>query len=96
MLRHVVFFKLVHPTPDTLQETRDVLLGMKGKIPELLDIEVGIDVIRSERSYDVALTTTFESLEAMQAYQVHPVHVEVGRYIAKVKEASIAVDYEVE
>jgi hypothetical protein len=95
MLRHVVFFKLANPTPEILQETKAVLLGMKGKIPELLDIEVGIDIVRSERSYDVALTTTFDSLDAMNAYQVHPVHVEVGKYIAGVRQSAVAVDYEV-
>ncbi|WP_438445802.1 Dabb family protein [Gorillibacterium sp. sgz5001074] len=95
MLRHVVFFKLKNPTPEVLQETKNVLLGMKGKIPEILDIEVGIDVVRSERSYDVALITTFESLEAMNAYQVNPVHVEVGKYIAGVRESAFAVDFEV-
>lgn len=94
MLRHIVFFKLSNPTPEALQETRDVLLNMKGKIPELLDIEVGVNIVPSERSYDVALTTTFESLDAMNAYQVHPVHVEVGKYIASVRESVIAVDYE--
>lgn len=95
MLRHVVFFKLKNPTPEVLQETKNVLMNMKGKIPELLDIEVGIDVVRSERSFDVALITTFESLDTMNAYQVNPIHVEVGKYIATVRESSAAVDYEV-
>lgn len=95
MFRHVVFFKLKNPTPEVLQETKNVLMNMKGKIPELLDIEVGIDVVRSERSFDVALITTFESLDAMNAYQVHPLHVEVGKYIATVRESAVAVDYEV-
>lgn len=95
MLRHIVFFKLKNPTPEVLQETKDVLMNMKGKIPELLDIEVGIDVVRSERSFDIALTTTFESLDAMNAYQVNPLHVEVGKYIAGVRESAVAVDYEV-
>lgn len=95
MLRHVVFFKLKNPTPEVLNETKNVLMNLKGKIPELIDIEVGIDVVRSERSYDIALITTFESLDAMKAYQVHPLHVEVLKYIAEVRETVIAVDYEV-
>ncbi|WP_166242303.1 Dabb family protein [Paenibacillus turpanensis] len=93
MLIHVVMFKLKEPTADVLQRTRDVLMSMKGKIPELLDIQVGIDVLRSERSYDLVLTTTFESLEAMQAYQVHPIHQDVIEYIKTVNEQSIVVDY---
>lgn len=94
MLRHIVLFKLKNPAPEVLKETKEVLMNMKGKIPELLDIEVGIDVVRSERSYDIALTTTFESLDAMNAYQVHPLHVEVGKYMADVRESAVAVDYE--
>lgn len=55
---------------------------------------VGIDVIRSPRSYDLALITKFDSVQALQAYQNHPVHQEVLRYIASVKESSISVDFE--
>ncbi|MDF2923405.1 MAG: Dabb family protein [Paenibacillaceae bacterium] len=95
MLRHIVFFKLNDPTSEVLQETKRVLMNMKGKIPELLDIEVGIDVVRSERSYDVALTTTFESLEAMNAYQIHPLHLEVSQYIGTVRQSAVAVDYHI-
>jgi hypothetical protein len=95
MLRHVVFFKLKNPTPEVLKETKDILMNMKGKIPELIDIEVGIDIVRSERSFDISLITTFESLDAMKSYQVHPLHVEFVKYITEVREAAVAVDYEV-
>lgn len=93
MLRHVVFFKLHTPTPEVLQEVKDKLLSLKGKVPQLLDIEVGIDVVRSERSYDVALITTFASLEDMNAYQVHPYHVEVSGFISTVRQSAVAVDF---
>ena len=36
----------------------------------------------------------YGSYEALEAYQVHPIHLEVAKYINSVKEASIAVDYE--
>ncbi len=92
MLTHIVLFKL----KDRLnsQKARDVLLGMKGKIPQLRDIEAGIDVLHSERSYDLALVTKFDSMEDLKAYQVHPVHIEVLKYMTSVMESSITVDYE--
>lgn len=93
MLRHVVLFKLADPTPDKLQEVKEKLLSLKGRVPQLLEIEVGIDVVRSERSYDLALITTFESLDDMNAYQVDPYHVEVSSYIATVRQAAVAVDF---
>ncbi len=96
MLRHVVLFKLADPAPDKLQEVKEKLLSLKGRVPQLLEIEVGIDTVRSERSYDVALITTFESLDDMNAYQMHPYHVEVSSFIATVRQAAVAVDFIVE
>lgn len=96
MITHIVFFKLGNPTPDAIIAVRDKLLGMQGKIPQLRHLEAGIDVIRSERSYDVALMTRFDSLEELQAYQIHPLHAgEVIPYMRSVCSSIVAVDYEV-
>lgn len=94
MLTHVVLFKLKDRSPEAVQVTRDVLANMEGKIPQLLHIEVGTDVLHGERSYDLALITKFISLEDMQAYQVHPLHVEVGQHIKSVTDGpSVCVDF---
>lgn len=68
-------------------------MGMKGRIPQLRHLEVGVDILHTERSYDLALVTKFDSLEDLQAYQTHPVHVEVANHIASVRESAVAVDY---
>jgi len=94
MITHIVFFKLKDRSPENIQRTRDVLAAMDGKIPQLRSLEVGIDVMRSERSYDLALVAKFDSLEDLRAYNDHPVHQEVLKYIATVKDISLAVDYE--
>lgn len=96
MITHIVLFKLKDRSPLNIERARDVLLGMNGKIPQLRYLEAGIDVIRSARSYDMALLAKFDSLEDLQAYQAHPVHVEVAKYMTSVRESSIAVDYESE
>ena len=92
MITHIVLFKLIDRS--NAQKARDVLLGMKGKIPQLLHLEAGIDVLHSERSYDLALVTKFDSMEDMKAYQAHPVHIEVLKYMTSVRESSVTVDYE--
>ncbi|NJD51693.1 MAG: Dabb family protein [Candidatus Methanoperedens sp.] len=94
MITHVVLFKLKDRSIQSVEKARDVLLDLKGKIPVLRYLEVGIDVLHSERSYDIALITKFDSIEDLQAYQVHPVHQGVAKYINSVKEFSISVDYE--
>jgi hypothetical protein len=95
MITHIVLFKLADPTPENLAATRNKLLSMDGKIDLLRHLEVGIDVIRSERSYDIALTTRFDTLEDLQAYQVHPYHAgEVIPHMKAVCSSIVAVDYE--
>lgn len=94
MITHIVLFKLKDRSIGSAEKAIDVLIGMKGKIPQLRHLEVGIDVLHSERSYDVALVTRFDSLTDLRAYQAHPVHVEVATYINSVKDSSAAVDFE--
>ena len=94
MITHIVLFKLADPSADNLDITRNKLLGMDGKIDLLRHLEVGIDVIRSERSYDIALTTRFDTLEDLQAYQIHPYHAgEVVPHMKSVCSSIVAVDY---
>lgn len=95
MIKHIVFFKLKMGSPEKVDATVQVLRNMEGKIPQLLSIEVGADLIHSERSFDIALVTVVASMEDLQAYQVHPAHKEVIAHINEVKELSIAVDYEI-
>jgi hypothetical protein len=95
MITHIVLFKLTEPTVEHVEATRNKLLSMDGNIDLLRHLEVGVDVIRSERSYDIALTTRFDSLQDLQAYQVHPYHAgEVVPHMKAVCSAIVAVDYE--
>jgi hypothetical protein len=96
MITHIVLFKLKECSPRSAGKARDVLLGMRGKIPQLRYLEVGVDILHSGRSFDIALITKFDSLEELQAYQAHPVHVEVAEYMTSVRKAAVAVDYESE
>lgn len=93
MLNHIVFFKFKAQHPEAAEKTRELLLEMAGRIPELKFLEVGLDVVHSERSYDLALVTRFDTLEDLKAYQINPVHVEVVNYINTVREAAVTVDY---
>jgi hypothetical protein len=97
MITHIVFFKLFDQSPENVAEAKEKLLSMAGKIPQLRNLEVGVDIVRSERSYDLALVTKFDSLEDLQAYQVHPYHAgEVVPYLRSAASSILAVDYESE
>jgi len=97
MITHIVFFKLFDQSPENVAGAKEKLLSMAGKIPQLRHLEVGTDIVRSERSYDLALVTKFDSLEDLQAYQVHPYHAgEVVPYVRSAASSILAVDYESE
>jgi hypothetical protein len=93
MIVHIVLFKLKDGSPESVDSARGVLEGLRGKIPVLRSLEVGVDILRTERSYDLALTAVFDSLDDLQAYQVHPAHQEVIAYMGRVRESAVAVDY---
>ena len=95
MITHIVFFKLTEPTPANMAAVRNRLLSMQGKVDLLRHLEAGTDLIRSERSYDVALVTRFDSMADLQAYQVHPYHAgEVLPFMRANCSSIVAVDYE--
>lgn len=94
MLTHIVLFKLRNTAAVVLEEVKARMLQMQGNIPGLLSLEVGLDVLHSERSYDIALIAKFDSMQDMLAYQVHPLHMEVAAYMTAIRESSVAVDYQ--
>ena len=96
MFTHVVLFKLSEPTNENIKYVSDILKNMQGNIPQLKAVEVGIDELKSERSFEICLITRFNSLEEMKEYQVHPYH--VNEVLAKIKpyiEVSKVADYSI-
>ena len=95
MITHIVFFKLAEQTAEKIGAVRNKLLSMDGKIAELRHLEAGIDLVRSERSFDVALVTKFDSMADLQTYQTHPYHAgEVIPFMKAHCSSIVAVDYE--
>ena len=95
MITHIVLFKLKERTPEGIDKAREILLSMEGRVEQLRYLEVGVDRIHSERSADIALVTKFDSLDELQAYQVHPYHAtEVAAYMKSVSSSVVTADYE--
>lgn len=94
MVRHIVMYKLINPTNENKQALVDKFLSMKGKIDLLVDINSGVDKVQSQRSFDVVLDCVFKSMEDLEKYRVHPVHLPVMEYVKGVVEKSHSVDYE--
>jgi len=94
MLKHVVFMKFKPGTTDAqIADLKKSLDALSAIISEIRGFQCGRDVVRSERSYDFALTSDFDDLEAMQRYQVHPNHVAVVAKVKALSETILAVDF---
>ncbi|HLO26370.1 MAG TPA: Dabb family protein [Geobacteraceae bacterium] len=95
MVTHIVLFKLKDKSAESIRQAQEKLLSMNGNVEMLRHLEVGLDVVHSARSYDIALFTKFDSLDDLQAYQVHPYHGgDVAPYMREASEAVAVVDYE--
>lgn len=95
MITHLVFFKFKPETTNTeIQQLTEGLGRLPEFIEEIQEFRFGADVIRSERSYDFALVSSFEDLEAMQRYQVHPEHQKVIAHVKAITSSVVAVDFE--
>lgn len=94
MIKHIVCFKLKDPTIENCREAKDVLMSMKENVDLIRDINVGIDFLHSERSYDIILEVVLGNETSLDLYQNHPYHVDVVKvYMHKVRKSSVAVDY---
>lgn len=94
MFTHIVLFKLSNPTKENVEFVAGRLRSMEGKIEQLKSLEVGVDELHTDRSFDVALITRFDSVEDMNTYQVSQYH--VNEVLGKIKpyiEVSKVADY---
>jgi hypothetical protein len=97
MIKHIVCFKIKEEYKNRIEEAKKTLLSMKGNVPTVLDINVGIDLLHSERSYDIILEVWLESMEHLAIYQQDLYHCTVVKPLMhEIRCASVAVDYEVE
>lgn len=93
MIKHIVFFKLEDNSETNKEAIKARIMGMKGKIDLLKHIEVGVNFSPEERAFDLALVTDFETKEELQAYAIHPLHVEVVTFLKSINTVTKVVDY---
>jgi len=74
---------------------KEKLLELRGRIPGIVALEVGLDVSRSSTSSDVVLYSEFRDMKALLDYQVHPSHEALKPFIAEATTERRLVDYEV-
>jgi len=94
MLVHIVMFQFKEENKESnMARVKEMLEELPSKINTLHSMEVGIDISRSERSFDMVLVSQFEEQAALDIYVPHPAHQEVVSFIKEVTTLSKVVDY---
>lgn len=97
MIVHIVMFKFKDENKAlNIAKVQKKLMKLEELIPSLKMMEVGVNFNESPRAFDLSLYSTFETEEDLEAYQVHPEHLQVVELIKEVTIESKVVDYVIE
>ena len=83
MIVHIVMIKFKDEYKQKAHDIKVSLEDLVNKIQELKSMEVGINIIDSERGMDLVLTAIFDDIEGLETYRVHPAHQNILKDIKK-------------
>ena len=99
MIRHIVMWKLRGDDEAARAQHAAIVKrefeSLRGRVPGLLHLEVGVDESRIDYACEVVLVSDFASREALAAYAEHPEHLRVRRALGDLRRERHQVDYEV-
>jgi heme-degrading monooxygenase HmoA len=98
MLKHIVMWNVRGDDAATrvrhIAQVKAAFESLRGRVPGLLHVEVGVDESRIDYACDVVLYTEFDSRAALAAYADHPEHLRVKRALGDLRIARHQVDYD--
>ena len=98
MVKHIVMWNFLDfaegkEKAENIRLIKERLENLKGKIPEIKFLEVGINF--NPQGYDAALYSEFDTPEDLEHYQNHPLHKEISAFVSKVRSDRVVCDYTV-
>lgn len=98
MVQHIVLWNFISELSKEEREEagkkiKNLLESIKELVPGIINMRVVLNEMSSSNR-DIALVSTFETVEALKAYQMHPAHVEAGKYIGAVTCNRTCMDYD--
>jgi hypothetical protein len=100
MIRHVVMWSV--RGEDAAAQARNIALvknefeSLRGQVPGLVALEVGVDESRVDYACEVVLIADFATRQALADYSTHPAHLRVRGRLSDLRSARHQVDYETE
>ncbi len=95
---HVVTWRLNGASEAERREQAQAVLGAveatRGRIPGLLSLDAGINVVPAADAWDVGAVMVFRSRADLDAYQSHPDHLALKAMIGPLRSARSQLDFE--
>lgn len=96
-VRHIVMWNIAGETPAEKQvgmaAVRREFESLRGQIPGMVHLEIGVDHSGVSYACDMVLVTEFESAGALAAYAMHPAHLAACKRLEGVRTTRHQVDY---
>lgn len=98
MIKHIVMWKLKenaegNSKADNAKIIKRDLEALVGQVDVIRHLEVGINIKEDSQNYDVVLVSDFDNMEDLSKYANDERHLKVVKFVKKVVEDRIAVDY---
>jgi len=97
VIKHIVMWNVRGNTPEERQQAvaqiQQSFESLRGRIPGLLHLEIGVDSSRIDYACDVVLYSEFDSQASLDAYASHQEHTRVKAEVADLRIARHQVDY---
>jgi len=101
MIKHIVMWTIKdehngQKKDEIAYDLKKKLLDLKPKIPEIKDIEVGINSINHKKNHDVILITKFNNFDDLKSYSTHPEHLKIIDFVKSITTGRAAVDFTID
>ena len=99
MVKHILFWQFTDEVKksgkkEALEKLSASVANMNGKIPGLLFSEIGENIAGGD--YDFVYYSEFDSMESLNAYQTHPLHMAHKEMAKNLVKGRTVCDYIVE
>lgn len=97
MVKHIVMWNVRGDSASdkaaAISQLQRSFESLRGRIPGLLHLELGVDSSRIDYACDVVLYTEFDTQASLDAYASHPEHSRVKQEVANLRISRHQVDY---
>lgn len=100
MIEHIVMWKFADNAEgvsreENIRKVAAMLYALPSRLPFIRGMKIKQNSNDNGTNFDAVLLCEFDSLADVAAYRVHPEHVKVSQFVAKVTTARACVDYEI-